>query len=153
MPTITPFLWFEHQAEEAMHHYLSIFRNSKTISVSKAGGQVTAVTFELDGQRFIALNAGPHHKFNEAVSFFISCETQDEIDYYWTRLTAAGGSESQCGWLKDRFGVSWQVVPKVLGSLMSDPDPQKARATVDAMLAMKKLVIADLKKAHDRQDA
>ena len=153
MSTITPFLWFEDQAEEAMHHYLSIFRNSKTISVSKAGGQVTAVTFELDGQRFIALNAGPHHKFNEAVSFFISCETQDEIDYYWTRLTAAGGSESQCGWLKDRFGVSWQVVPTVLGSLMSDPNPQKARATVDAMLTMKKLVIADLKKAHDRQDA
>ena len=123
------------------------------VSLSKAGRQVTAVTFELDGQRFIALNAGPHHKFNEAVSFFISCETQDEIDYYWTRLTAAGGSESRCGWLKDRFGVSWQVVPTVLGSLMSDPNPQKARATVDAMLTMKKLVIADLKKAHDRQDA
>ena len=149
MPTITPFLWFENEAEDAMRHYLSIFRNSKTISVSKAGDRVTAVTFELDGQRFIALNAGPHHRFNEAISFFISCETQDEIDYYWDKLTAAGGSESQCGWLKDRFGVSWQVVPAALGRLMSDPDPKKARATVDAMMTMKKLVIADLEKAHD----
>ena len=153
MSTITPFLWFENQAEDAMHHYLSIFRNSKTLSVSRAGGRVTAVTFELEGQRFTGLNAGPQYKFNEAISFFISCETQDEIDYYWNELTAAGGSESQCGWLKDRFGVSWQVVPTVLGSLMSDPDPRKARATVDAMMQMKKLVIADLKKAHDRPEA
>jgi predicted 3-demethylubiquinone-9 3-methyltransferase (glyoxalase superfamily) len=149
MPTITPFLWFESEAEEAMRHYLSVFRNSKTISVSKAGDHVITVTFELDGQRFIALNAGPHHKFNEAISFFINCETQEEIDYYWDKLTSAGGSESRCGWLKDRFGVSWQVVPTVLGPLMSDPDPKKARATVDAMMKMKKLVIADLKKAHD----
>jgi predicted 3-demethylubiquinone-9 3-methyltransferase (glyoxalase superfamily) len=148
MPTITPFLWFENQAEEAMQHYLSIFRNSKTISVNKAGDRVSAVTFELDGQRFIALNAGPHDRFNEAVSFFISCETQEEIDYYWDRLTAGGGTESRCGWLKDRFGVSWQVVPTALGRLISDKDPNKARATVDAMLTMKKLVIADLLKAH-----
>jgi predicted 3-demethylubiquinone-9 3-methyltransferase (glyoxalase superfamily) len=149
MPTITPFLWFEHQAEEAMQHYLSIFRNSKTISVNKAGDRVTAVTFELDGQRFIALNAGPHDKFNEAVSFFVSCETQEDVDYYWERLRAGGGSESRCGWLKDRFGVSWQVVPTVLGRLMSDPDPQKARATVEAMMNMGKLVIADLQQAYD----
>ena len=149
MPMITPFLWFEHQAEEAMQHYLSIFRNSKTISVSKAGDRVTAVTFELDGQRFIALNAGPHHKFNEAISFFINCQTQEDIDYYWDRLTADGGSESRCGWLKDRFGVSWQVVPAVLGRLMSDPDPRKANATVETMLKMGKLVIADLQQAHD----
>ena len=148
MPTITPFLWFENEAEDAMRHYLSIFPNSKTISVSKAGDRVTAVTFELDGQRFIALNAGPHHTFNEAISFFISCETQDEIDNYWDKLTA-GGSESQCGWLKDRFGVSWQVVPTALGRLMGDPDPRKARATVDAMMTMKKRVIADLQTAHD----
>ena len=148
MPTITPFLWFEHQAEQAMQHYLSIFRNSKQISVNKAGDRVTAVTFELDGQRFIALNAGPHDKFNEAISFFINCETQEDIDYYWERLTA-GGSEIRCGWLKDRFGVSWQVVPTLLGRLMSDPNPQKGRATVEAMMKMKKLVIADLQKAYD----
>ena len=149
MPTITPFLWFENQAEEAMQHYLSIFRNSKTISVNRAGDRVSAVTFELDGQRFMALNAGPHDKFNDAISFLVSCETQEEIDYYWDKLTAGGGSESRCGWLKDRFGVSWQVVPTALGRLMSDPDPNKARATVDAMLKMKKLVVADLQKAHD----
>lgn len=149
MPTITPFLWFEHQAEEAMQYYLSIFRNSKPISVNKAGDRVMAVTFELDGQRFIALNAGPHDKFNEAISFFINCETQEDIDYYWERLTA-GGSESRCGWLKDRFGVSWQVVPTILGPLMSDPDPRKAQATVEAMLTMGKLVIADLQQAHAR---
>jgi len=149
MPTITPFLWFEHQAEEAMQHYLSIFRNSKQISVNKAGDRVMAVTFELDGQRFIALNAGPHDKFNEAISFFINCETQEDIDYYWERLTA-GGSESRCGWLKDRFGVSWQVVPTTLGRLMSDPNPRKAQATVEAMLKMGKLVIDDLQQAHAR---
>jgi len=149
MPTITPFLWFEHQAEEAMRHYQSIFKNSTTISVNRAGGRVISVTFELDGQRFIALNAGPHHKFNEAISFFINCQTQEDIDYYWDRLTADGGSESRCGWLKDRFGVSWQVVPAVLGRLMSDPDPRKANATVETMLKMGKLVIADLQQAHD----
>jgi predicted 3-demethylubiquinone-9 3-methyltransferase (glyoxalase superfamily) len=148
MPTITPFLWFEHQAEEAMQHYQSIFRNSKSISVNRAAGRVTSVTFELDGQRFIALNAGPHHTFNEAISFFITCETQEDIDYYWDRLTV-GGSENRCGWLKDRFGVSWQVVPAVLRRLMSDADPRKAQATVEAMLKMRKLVIADLQQAHD----
>jgi len=149
MPTITPFLWFDHQAEQAMQHYLAIFKNSKALDVSKAGGRVTMVTFELDGQRFIALNAGPHDTFNDAVSFFINCETQADIDYYWERLIAGGGSESRCGWLKDRFGVSWQVVPAVLGSLMSDPDPKKASATFEAMMTMKKLVIADLQRAHD----
>lgn len=149
MPTITPFLWFEHQAEEAMQYYLSVFKHSKTISVQKADGRVTAVTFELAGQRFIALNAGPHDKFNEAISFFIDCQTQEDIDHYWDKLTAGGGSENHCGWLKDRFGVSWQVVPAALGRLMNDPNPQKARATVEAMMKMKKLVIADLQKAHD----
>ena len=148
MPTITPFLWFDNQAEQAMHHYLSIFKNGRAINVSRNGSHVVSVTFELDGQRFIGLNAGPHDQFNEAISFFVSCETQDDIDYYWEKLTA-GGSESRCGWLKDRFGVSWQVVPAALGRMMSDPNPARARATVDAMLAMKKLVIADLQKAHD----
>lgn len=149
MPTITPFLWFEHQAEEAMQYYLSVFNHSKTISLQKADGRVTAVTFELAGQRFIALNAGPHDKFNEAISFFIDCQTQEDIDHYWDKLTAGGGSENHCGWLKDRFGVSWQVVPAALGRLMNDPNPQKARATVEAMMKMKKLVIADLQKAYD----
>jgi predicted 3-demethylubiquinone-9 3-methyltransferase (glyoxalase superfamily) len=148
MPTITPFLWFETQAEQAMEHYLSIFKNGRTIDVSRLGGGVLTVTFELEGQRFIGLNAGPHDKFNEAVSFFINCETQQEIDYYWEKLTA-GGSESRCGWLKDKFGVSWQVIPTALGRLMSDPNPAKAQATVAAMMTMKKLVISDLQKAHD----
>jgi len=148
MPTITPFLWFENQAEQAMQHYLSIFKQGKTINVSRNGIHVVSVTFELDGQRFIGLNAGPHDKFNEAISFFVNCETQDDIDYYWEKLTA-GGSESRCGWLKDKFGVSWQVVPAALGRLMGDPNPAKVRATVDAMMTMKKLVIADLQKAHD----
>ncbi len=148
MPTITTFLWFENQAEQAMQHYLSIFKQGKTINVSRNGIHVVSVTFELDGQRFIGLNAGPHDKFNEAISFFVNCETQDDIDYYWEKLTA-GGSESRCGWLKDKFGVSWQVVPAALGRLMGDPNPAKARATVDAMMTMKKLVIADLQKAHD----
>ena len=148
MPTITPFLWFENQAEQAMEHYLSIFKNGRTIDVSRLGDGVLTVTFELEGQRFIGLNAGPHDKFNEAVSFFINCETQQEIDYYWAKLTA-GGSESRCGWLKDKFGVSWQVIPTALSRLMSDPNPAKSRATVAAMMTMNKLVISDLQKAHD----
>ena len=148
MPTITPFLWFENQAEQAMQHYLSIFKHGKAINVSRNGSHVVSVTFELEGQRFIGLNAGPHDKFNEAISFFVNCETQDDIDYYWEKLSA-GGSESRCGWLKDKFGVSWQVVPAALGRLMSDPNPAKARAAVDAMMTMKKLVIADLQRAHD----
>ena len=148
MPTITPFLWFENQAEQAMEHYLSIFKNGRKLNISRLGDGVLTVTFEIEGQRFIGLNAGPHDKFNEAVSFFISCETQQEIDYYWEKLTA-GGSVSGPGWLKDKFGVSWQVIPTALGRLMSDPDPAKAQATVAAMMKMKKLVISDLQKAHD----
>jgi len=148
MPTITPFLWFENQAEQAMEHYLSIFKNGRKLDVSRLGDGVLTVRFEIEGQRFIGLNAGPHDKFNEAVSFFISCETQQEIDYYWEKLTA-GGSVSGPGWLKDKFGVSWQVIPTALGRLMSDPDPAKAQATVAAMMKMKKLVISDLQKAHD----
>jgi predicted 3-demethylubiquinone-9 3-methyltransferase (glyoxalase superfamily) len=148
MPTITPFLWFENQAEQVMEHYLSIFKNGRKLNISRLGDGVLTVTFEIEGQRFIGLNAGPHDKFNEAVSFFISCETQQEIDYYWEKLTA-GGSVSGPGWLKDKFGVSWQVIPTALGRLMSDPDPAKAQATVAAMMKMKKLVISDLQKAHD----
>ena len=152
MPTITPFMWFDHQAEQAMQHYVSIFRNSTVISVNRSGERVVSVTFDLDGQRFIGLNAGPHDEFNEAISFFISCETQADIDYYWEKLTA-GGSEGRCGWLKDKFGLSWQVVPAALGRLMGNPNPRSARATVDAMMTMKKLVIADLQKAHDEAES
>jgi predicted 3-demethylubiquinone-9 3-methyltransferase (glyoxalase superfamily) len=146
---VTPFLWFDHQAEEAMNFYLSVFRNSKVLNVHRADGRVMTVTFELDGQQFIALNAGPHFKFTEAISFFINCETQDEVDMFWDRLSE-GGEKSQCGWLKDKWGLSWQVVPKALTKLMGDPDPVKAKAVLDAMLKMKKIVIGDLQAAYDQ---
>src|SRR5262245_57145450 len=110
MPTITPFLWFDTRAEEAMNFYTSIFERSKVLSVSRAQGRVMSATFELEGQKFMALNAGPHHAFNEAVSFFVGCETQEEIDRLWDRLTADGGSPNRCGWLKDKFGLSWQII-------------------------------------------
>jgi predicted 3-demethylubiquinone-9 3-methyltransferase (glyoxalase superfamily) len=148
MNKVTPFLWFDHEAEEAMNFYVSVFKNSKVVSVNRAGGRVMTVNFELDGQPFIALNAGPHFKFNEAVSFFINCDSQEEVDMFWDGLSA-GGEKSQCGWLKDRWGLSWQVVPKALTRLMSDPDPAKSRAVLDAMLKMKKIVIADLQQAYD----
>jgi predicted 3-demethylubiquinone-9 3-methyltransferase (glyoxalase superfamily) len=146
---VTPFLWFDHQAEEAMNFYLSVFKNSKVLNVHRADGRVMTVTFELDGQQFIALNAGPHFKFNEAISFFINCETQDEVDLFWERLSE-GGEKSQCGWLKDKWGLSWQVVPRALTKLMGDPDPVKAKAVLDAMLKMKKIVIGDLQAAYDQ---
>jgi predicted 3-demethylubiquinone-9 3-methyltransferase (glyoxalase superfamily) len=148
MRKVTPFLWFDHEAEEAMHFYVSAFKNSRVVSVNRAGGRVMTVNFELDGQPFIALNAGPHHKFNEAVSFFINCETQEEVDMFWERLSE-GGEQSQCGWLRDKWGLSWQVVPNALTRLMGDPDPVKSKAVLEAMLKMKKIVIADLQAAHD----
>lgn len=146
-PKITPFLWFDHQAEEAMNHYLSIFKNGRTLNVSRKDGKVFTVTFELEGQPFMALNAGPLFKFNEAVSFFVSCETQAEVDEFWEKLSA-GGEPGRCGWLKDKYGLSWQVIPKALGQLMNDPDREKANAVLQAMLKMNKIVIADLEKAH-----
>jgi len=149
MPTITPFLWFDTQAEEAMNLYTSIFKNSKVIAVNRAGGRVMTVEFELEGQRFFGLNAGPHHKFTEAVSFFISVDTQAEIDEIWDKLLADGGRPDQCGWLKDKFGLSWQVVPKVLTSLLFSSDPAKAKRAMDAMMSMVKFDIAALQKAHD----
>jgi predicted 3-demethylubiquinone-9 3-methyltransferase (glyoxalase superfamily) len=149
MPTITPFLWFDTQAEEAMNLYTSIFKNSKVIAVNRAGGRVMTVEFELEGQRFFGLNAGPHHKFTEAVSFFISVDTQAEIDEIWEKLLADGGRPDQCGWLKDKFGLSWQVVPKVLTSLLFSPEPAKAKRSMDAMMSMVKFDIAALQKAHD----
>jgi len=149
MPSITPFLWFDTQAEEAMHLYTSIFKRSKVISVNRAGGRVMSVDFELENQRFMALNAGPQFPFTEAVSFFVACETQAEIDDLWAKLTADGGAESRCGWLKDKFGLSWQIVPSSLGRMLGDKDPAKAQRTMQAMLQMNKLDIAKLQAAHD----
>jgi len=142
MTSITPFLWFDNNVPEAVAFYKSVFPNAKVETVNDF-----MATFELEGQRFNALNGGPRYKFNEAVSFFISVETQEEVDYFWNRLTADGGEESRCGWLKDKFGLSWQVIPKALGRYLSDPDRQKADRAMQAMLKMQKIVIADLDKA------
>ncbi len=147
-PKITPFLWFDTQAEEAMKHYTSIFKNSRVLGVSRAQGKVLTVTFELEGQRFIALNGGPMFKFTEAISLFVNCESQQEVDELWEKLSA-GGQKSRCGWLKDKFGLSWQVGPSALGRLLNDPDRAKSQAVLQAMLKMDKLVIADLQQAHD----
>ena len=154
MTRITPFLWYDTQAEEAAKFYASIFKNSKIGKVSRYGeagpgpaGTAMTVQFELDGQPFIALNGGPEFKFTEAVSFSIACKTQDEVDYYWEKLSD-GGEEGPCGWLKDKFGLSWQVNPTILGEMLSDPDPQKAKRAMNAMLKMKKIDIATLKRAY-----
>ena len=144
MKKITPFLWFDTQAEEAMNYYVSIFKNSKVIVTSPQ-----MVQFELDGQEFIGLNAGPQFKFNEAVSFFVNCENQKEVDEYWNKLVGDGGEESMCGWCKDKFGLWWQIVPKQLGELMGDPDQAKAGRVVQAMLKMQKIIVADLEKAYN----
>ena len=152
MPKITPFLWFDGQAEEAMNHYVSIFKNSKIVSVSRNGGKVFSCTFELDGQRIMALNGGPMFKFTEAISLFVSCETQAEVDELWAKLSA-GGAESRCGWLKDKFGLSWQIIPKALGEMLGDKDPAKAGRVMQAMMQMVKLDIAGLKRAYEGQSA
>ena len=156
MQKITPFLWFDNQAEEAAQFYTSTFKNSKILSVSRYGdagpgpkGSVMVVSFQLEGQQFTALNGGPLFKFSEAFSFVVSCENQEEIDYYWNKLTSDGGQESQCGWLKDKFGFSWQIVPTALGKLMSDKDPKKANRVMQALLQMKKLDIATLEEAAE----
>jgi len=143
MPTITPFLWFDGQAQDAMTFYTSIFKDSKVISSNPM-----SVQFELLGQRFIGLNAGPHHKFTPAVSFFIEVETQAEIDNYWNKLLEGGGRPDQCGWLQDKFGLSWQVIPKALPQLLMDPDPAKAKRALDAMLKMSKIDLAEMQRAH-----
>lgn len=154
MPKITPFLWYDTEAEEAAKFYCSIFKNSKIHRVARypegspaPAGNVMTVEFELDGQRFIALNAGPHFTFNEAVSFVIDCDTQAEVDHYWSQLTSDGGQESMCGWLKDKYGLSWQVTPKALTKLMSDPDKEKAKRVMQAMMRMRKIDIAELEEA------
>ena len=158
MQRITPFLWFNDNAEEAVKFYTSIFKKSKIGKIARydeagekaAGrpaGSVMTIEFEIEGQDFIALNGGPHFKFNEAVSFVVSCKTQTEVDYYWNKLSA-GGKEVQCGWLTDKFGLSWQIVPTILGELMSDKDPVKSQRVMGAMLKMVKLDINKLKAAY-----
>jgi predicted 3-demethylubiquinone-9 3-methyltransferase (glyoxalase superfamily) len=158
MPQISPWLWFDGRAEEAANFYVSIFQNSRILATSRTPegtpgepGGVLVVNFELDGRRFNALNGGPMFAFTEAISFEIACEDQAEVDEYWARLTADGGEESQCGWLKDRFGVSWQVIPKRLGELLGDPDPVRAQRAMQAMLQMRKLDVAALERAADGQ--
>jgi predicted 3-demethylubiquinone-9 3-methyltransferase (glyoxalase superfamily) len=155
MQTITPFLWFDANAEEAVQFYTSIFKNSKIISTARYGdagpgpkGSVMTCQFQIAGQEFIALNGGPQFKFTEAVSFTVSCENQQEVDDYWTKLTAGGGEEGPCGWLKDKFGLSWQVVPTALPKLLQDPDPEKAQRVMKAMLQMKKIEIQELEEAY-----
>ena len=155
MQKITPFLWFDSQAEDAAKFYTSVFKNSKVLSVSHYGetgpgpkGSVMTVKFTLDGQEFVALNGGPHYKINPAVSFVINCTNQDEVDYYWSKLTE-GGQPVQCGWLTDKFGVSWQVVPTALLEYAADQDPVKADRAMAAMMKMVKLDIAGLKRAYE----
>ena len=141
MAKISPFLWFEGNMQEAVTFYMSVFKDARLVSMSPA-----MATFELLGQRFLALNAHPHHKFNDAVSFFIDCESQAEVDYYWDKLSE-GGAYQQCGWLKDRFGLSWQVIPKALGRFLMDEDREKANRVMQAMLKMNNLSIAELERA------
>jgi predicted 3-demethylubiquinone-9 3-methyltransferase (glyoxalase superfamily) len=147
MQKITPFLWFNGNAEEAMEFYVSIFRNSKVLSVMGPKGQAVSVSFQLEGQEFHALNGGPQFSFTPAISLFVSCETQAEVDELWVKLTAGGGSEEQCGWLRDKFGLSWQIIPTILGKLLQDKDREKANRAMQAMLQMKKIDIAKLKQA------
>ena len=150
MPTVTPFLWFDTQAEEAMNLYVSIFPRSKVVSVNRAQGKVMSVQFELEGQKVLAMNAGPQFKFNEAFSFFVSCESQQEIDDLWGKLTADGGSPGRCGWLKDKFGLSWQIIPSSLGSLMGGGgDPARSKRVMEALFQMDKIDVSRLQRAHD----
>ena len=151
---ITPFLWFDTQAGEAAKFYCSVFKNSKMLDVQRypegapaPAGSVMIANFELEGIHFVALNAGPTFKFTEAISFVVTTESQEETDYYWNKLTADGGLESQCGWLKDKFGLSWQITPKALMDLLSSPDKQKAARVMQSMMTMKKINIADLERA------
>lgn len=151
---IKTFLWFNDNAEEAVNFYVSLFKNSKILTTHRWGdsgpgpkGSVMTMSFQLEGQEFVALNGGPRNKFTEAISLSVSCETQEEVDELWTKLTANGGSPSQCAWLKDKFGLSWQVVPTALGRYLSDPDRTKADRAMQAMIKMRKIVIADLDKA------
>src|SRR5438309_3844812 len=159
MQKITPFLWFDDQAEEAAKFYTSIFKNSKVGKITRYGesaekaagrpaGSVMTVEFELEGQKFTALNGGPVFKFNESISFVVNCETQEEVDYFWEKLTADGGQAVECGWLKDKFGLSWQITPTVLIDMLNDKDPKKAGQVMNAMMQMQKIEINKLKAAY-----
>ena len=150
-PTIRPFLWFGQNAEAAAHFYVSVFKNSKIVTVMPSPDPTTpmGVELEIDGQRLIAFNGGPHYKLTEAVSLMVHCETQDEVDYFWDRLIEGGGEPSQCSWLKDKFGLSWQVVPAGLVELLTDPDPARVQRAMAAMLSMTKLDIAAMAAAAD----
>lgn len=161
MRKITPFLWFDDNAEEAANYYVSIFRNSRVVNVARYGeagakasgrakGSVMTVAFELDGQPFVALNGGPVFTFSPAISFVVNCETQKEIDDLWKKLSD-GGEEVECGWLKDKYGVSWQIVPAILGEMIADPDPEKPERVMQALLQMKKLDIEELRKAYGQR--
>jgi predicted 3-demethylubiquinone-9 3-methyltransferase (glyoxalase superfamily) len=157
MQKISPFLWFDGNAEEAVNFYVSIFKNSKILTISRYGdtgpgpkGSVMVVKFQLNGQEFMALNGGPTFKFTEAISFLVNCESQQEVDELWAKLTA-GGKEIQCGWLKDKYGLAWQIVPTILGELMADKDPKKAARVMQAMMKMIKLDINKLQQAYDQK--
>ncbi len=161
MQKITPFLWFDDKAEQAANYYVSIFKNSKIVSVARydeegakasgrPNGSVMTVAFQLEGQDFTALNGGPEFKFTEAISFVVDCKTQQEVDELWQKLSA-GGEEGQCGWLKDKFGLSWQIVPSALGELLGDKDAEKSKRVMQALLQMKKLDIAALKRAYEQK--
>lgn len=156
MQKIVPFLWFNDKAEEAAKFYTSIFKNSKITSITRFGeggpgpkGTVMSVTFQLEGEEFYALNGGPQFKFSEAISFFVNCETQQEIDYFWKKLSE-GGEEGRCGWLKDKYGLSWQIVPTILGKLLQDQDAEKSKRVMEAMLQTNKLDIDALKQASQK---
>ena len=159
MQKITPFLWFDNQAEEAVKFYTSIFKDSKIGKITRYGeagekvagrpsGSVMTIEFEVEGQKFTALNGGPQFKFTESISFVVNCGTQEEVDYFWDKLTADGGQESQCGWLKDKFGLSWQIVPTVLIDMLHDKDSRKSEHVMQAMLQMQKIDIKKLKAAY-----
>jgi predicted 3-demethylubiquinone-9 3-methyltransferase (glyoxalase superfamily) len=149
MNKVTPFLWFDDQAEEAMRYYCSIFKNSKVLEVTPGpNGKAMSVSFELEGQPLIGLNAGPQFKFTEAISLFVSCKDQAEVDELWSKLSAGGGEESSCGWVKDKYGLWWQIIPTALGEALGDKDPAKAKRALDAMLKMKKIDIKTLEAAR-----
>ena len=157
MQKITPFLWFDGNAEEAMNLYVSVFKNSKVVSVTRYGeagpgpkGTVMSATFQLEGQQFYALNGGPQYKFTPAISLFVSCETQQEVDDLWNKLSA-GGHKDRCGWLQDKYGLSWQIIPTVLGKMLQDKNPRKSQNVMKAMLQMDKIDIAKLKQAYEQQ--
>jgi predicted 3-demethylubiquinone-9 3-methyltransferase (glyoxalase superfamily) len=154
---ITPFLWFDGNAEEAMNLYVSVFKNSKVVSVTRYGeagpgpkGTVMSATFELEGQQFYALNGGPQYKFTPAISLFVSCETQQEVDQLWGKLSA-GGHKDRCGWLQDKYGLSWQIIPSMLGKMLADKNPRKSQSVMKAMLQMDKIDIAKLKQAYEKE--